>query len=183
LKIKKTIIKDCFVIEPDLFEDARGWFTRVFCDDAFAEIKKDLHFKQINHSYNKKKGTFRGMHYQEPPFAEEKLIRCITGSVIDFILDLRKDSETFLKYIAVELNPKNKTMVFLPKGVAHGFITLDDDTELLYHHTVSYYKDADKGLRFNDPKIDIRLPIEISIISEKDKSYPLLTDNFTGLVI
>lgn len=183
MKIQETIIKNCFIIQPNLIEDERGWFTRVFCDDLFNEIGKDLRFKQINHSFNKQKGTFRGMHYQEPPYSEEKLIRCIAGSVIDFVLDIRKDSETFLKHIAVELSSQNKSMIFLPKGVAHGFLTLSDDTELLYHHTVPFNKQADRGLRFDDPKIDIKLPIEISNISVKDKNYTLLTDNFSGLTI
>lgn len=183
MEIKETIIKDCFVIHPGIIEDERGLFSRVFCDEEFETIRSEIHFKQINHSFNKKKGTFRGMHYQEPPYCEEKLIRCIAGSVIDFVLDLRNGSETFLTYISINLSSCNRSMIYLPKGVAHGFLTLEDDTELIYHHTVSYHKEADRGLRFDDPKINIKLPYEVRCISDKDKNYTLLTQNFSGLTI
>lgn len=183
MKIEKTTIKDCYVIHPDIIEDERGWFMRVFCDQDFNEIKKGIHFKQINHSFNKDKGTFRGMHYQTPPHAEDKLIRCISGGIVDFVLDIRKDSSTFLHHIAVELNPKNKCILFLPKGVAHGFQTTENNTELIYHHTEAYNKTADRGLRYNDPKININLPIPLSVISDKDKNQLLLTNDFYGITI
>lgn len=140
-----------------------------------------VNFVQINHSFNAKKGTFRGMHFQNQPNAEGKLIRCISGGVVDFVVDLRKGSVTFLRWIKVELNSKNRQMIFIPKGCAHGFQTLEDDTELVYHHTVSYRKESDSGVRFDDPLINIKLPLEISMISEKDKSHVLLDVNFKGI--
>ncbi|MFY8165573.1 MAG: dTDP-4-dehydrorhamnose 3,5-epimerase [Sediminibacterium sp.] len=183
MKIEETEIQGCYTIQPTIVQDERGWFMRTFCEEQFAEIGKEIHFTQMNHSFNYKKGTFRGMHYQTPPFAEEKLIRCISGAVIDYVLDLRKNSATYLKYIALELSATNRTMIFLPKGVAHGFQTLQDNTELVYHHTVSYNKDFDGGLRFDDPKINITLTLPLSIISDKDKSYELISNEFTGIEV
>ena len=121
------------------------------------------------------------MHYQLPPHSEGKLIRCIKGSVVDFFLDIRKGSDTFLKYDKIELSAENRIMIYLSEGVAHGFMTLEDNTELIYHHTESYHKEADRGIRFNDPKVDIELPFEIKVISEKDQNYPLLSNNFKGI--
>lgn len=183
MNFESTNIKDCYIIHPNIFQDERGWFMRVFCDELFFEIKKNIHIKQINHSFNNIKGTFKGMHYQTPPFAEEKLVRCISGAVADFTLDLRENSPTFLKHLKIELSAKNKSMIFIPKGVAHGFQTLENNTELIYHHTAEYNKDADQGLRYDDPRVKISLPLPISIISEKDKNFKLLTNNFNGLII
>jgi dTDP-4-dehydrorhamnose 3,5-epimerase len=182
MHFKETEIKDCFLIKPEAFKDERGWFARVFCQYEFNRaLKKEVQFVQINHSFNAKKGTFRGMHYQVMPYSEEKLIRCISGRVLDFILDLREDSSTFLKWIYIELSAENQHLVFLPKGVAHGFQTLEDNTELIYHHTVAYHKDADRGILFSDPLVNIELPLPISLISEKDCNYDLLNNNFKGI--
>lgn len=180
---ERTIIDGCYLVKPILFNDDRGWFARFFCDDLFSEIGKNIHFKQINHSFNTYKGTFRGMHYQESPHLEDKLVRCLSGKVLDYVLDIRKDSPTFLKHISVELNTENKTMIFIPKGLAHGFQTLEDNTELLYHHTKEYCKGSDRGLRYNDPKININLSLPLRMISEKDKNYQLITNDFKGITI
>ena len=183
MKFLKTNIEGCFVIEPNLMEDNRGGFFRSFCKEEFHEHVGAVDFAQMNHSINLKKGTFRGLHYQQPPYAEEKLIRCVKGKLIDFFLDIREGSPTFLKYGKIELSTANRKMIYICKGIAHGFITLENNTELLYHHTEKYNKEADRGIRYNDPKVMLKLPIEISVVSDKDLNYPLLTEEFKGIVI
>ena len=181
MKIEKTLISGCYVIHAEPLEDERGWFARTFCEKELFPYTGELKFVQINHSYNKRAGTFRGMHYQAFPFVDSKLIRCINGSAIDIIADLRAGSPTFLKYITIEISRENRNMVFLPKGTVHGFQTLADDTELIYHHTVSYHPELDCGIRYNDPLLDIKLPNSISIISVKDQTYKLLDKEFKGI--
>ncbi len=181
MKFNATEFEGCFVIEPQLISDERGWFSRVFCQEEALPFMGALKFVQINHSFNTKKGTFRGMHYQVSPYKEAKLIRCISGAVLDFVLDIRENSPTFLKWISIELSAKNRRMIFIPEGCAHGFQTLEDNSELIYHHTVFYNKDADRGILYNDPLVNIKLPIETSIISDKDKNYLLLDQNFKGI--
>ena len=182
MKFHKTNIEGCFIIDPDIIEDDRGGFFRVFCKDEFRDhLGEEISFTQINHSINNKKGTFRGMHYQNPPYCEGKLIRCVAGKVVDYFLDLRKGSPTFLKYSEVELSSENNKMIYLCKGVAHGFFTLEDHTALIYHHTESYHKDADRAIRYNDPMVNINLPSDVIVISEKDQSHQLLTNNYRGL--
>lgn len=183
MKFNVTSLKGCYTVEPRIMEDDRGWFTRVFCKEEIHPFAGDVNFVQINHSFNRHKGTFRGMHYQEPPHAEEKLIRCIAGAVVDFALDLRKNSPTFLKWIAVELSAANKRMIFIPKGFAHGFQTLQDNSELIYHHTAFYNPKAEKGLNMNDPRIKIELPVSLSVVSDRDKNHPHLDITFSGIEI
>jgi dTDP-4-dehydrorhamnose 3,5-epimerase len=128
----------------------------------------------MNFSFNIRKGTFRGLHFQAPPYEETKLIRCSSGKVFDVALDLRKDSTTYLKYFSCELSQENRMMVLIPEGFAHGFITLEDNSELVYSHTQFYNPSADRGVRYNDESLDIKLPVAITSISEKDKNYPPL---------
>ena len=181
MKFNLTTIEGCFTIQPKIISDDRGWFARVFSEEEALPFLGKLKFVQINHSFNTKKGTFRGMHYQVQPYADGKLIRCIAGAVIDFVLDIRKNSPTFLKWISVDLSAKNHNMIFIPEGCAHGFQSLAENTELIYHHTTAYLKEADRGIRFDDPMVKIILPMEISMISEKDKNYEMLTPNFKGI--
>lgn len=183
MKFLKTNINGCFIIEPKLIEDNRGSFFRTFCEEMFKDNIEGVYFKQMNHSINHLKGTFRGMHYQSPPHAEGKLIRCVKGKVIDFYLDVREGSPTFLHYGKEELSADNKKMIYLCKGIAHGFLTVEDNSELIYHHTESYSKEAERGIRFSDPKLGFELPFPIEVISEKDINYPFLTNNFTGIKI
>jgi dTDP-4-dehydrorhamnose 3,5-epimerase len=183
MKFHKTAFEGCYTIEPDIHEDERGWFTRVFCAREVKSYFGDLNLVQTNHSFNSKKGTFRGLHYQEAPFADAKLVRCIAGSVIDIVVDLRPDSLTFMRHLTAELSARNRTLIFLPKGMAHGFQTLEDNTELIYQHSEFYVSSADKGLRYDDPKLSLTLPCEISAISEKDKNYPLLKNDFKGIAV
>jgi len=121
------------------------------------------------------------MHFQKPPYSEGKLIKCVRGSVLDTFLDIRKGSPTFLEYEQIELSEENKKMIYLCKGIAHGFLTLEDNTDLLYHHTEFYNKHADNGIRYDDPVVEISLPVIPSIISNKDQNYSLLTHDFKGI--
>lgn len=183
MKIVSTVIEGCYIITPNVHQDERGWFGRFFCDEEFNSILPNIHFKQMNQSFNIKKGTFRGMHYQDSPYLEEKLVRCVQGSVMDYVLDLRKESSTFMTTMSIELSAKNHQMIFIPKGIAHGFQTLEDNTMLLYHHTVSYVKGYANGIRYNDAKVKIDLALPVSVISEKDAMWELLPDDFKGIEI
>ena len=174
-------LKGAFSVQPEFLPDERGGFMRTFCKKEFDLIGFNKDFLQINHSFNNTKATLRGMHFQVSPYSEDKLIRCIAGSVFDVIVDIRKDSPTFLKWFSIELSAKNKTMILIPEGFAHGFQTLEDNTELLYHHTNYYEKAAESGILYNDELTGIQWPLKISVISEKDKNYPPLTVNFKGL--
>ena len=170
-----------YLIEPVLFGDERGWFARTYCKNEFAEIGHIKEWVQMNHSFTNTKGTIRGMHYQLPPFSEIKLVRCISGAVYDVIIDLRKASATYLQWYGVELSAKNKKMIYIPEGFAHGFQTLSADAELIYHHSQFYAPGVEGGIRYNDPKLNIEWPLEVSVISERDKQLALLDDNFKGL--
>lgn len=181
LKINNTEIQGLYVINLDPIKDNRGFFVRSFCKKEFYEIKKDISFVQLNHSYSNHQGTIRGMHYQIPPFSEIKLIRCIKGSVLDVVVDLRKGSKTFLKWHSELLTESNMTMIYVPEGFAHGFQTLEDNCEMLYLHTEFYNKNYECGLRFDDPKINIPFNTNKYIISDKDKSYKFIDDNFQGV--
>lgn len=142
-------------------------------------MKKE--FVQINQSINYIKGTFRGFHYQKPPYTDEKLIRCINGSVIDIVLDIRKKSKTYMKYFSTELTSENRKMLYVPSGFAHGFITLEDNTQLIYQHTAYYEPNQEASINYMDPSINLRLPIDIEVISEKDKNVPFINSEFKGL--
>jgi len=179
---QETGLKGCFVIKCNSYADIRGTFNKYYDLNEFSNHKLAFDIKQVNHSINLFRGTFRGLHYQNYPYNESKLIRCIKGAVLDFAVDLRKDSSTFLKYFSLELTEENCLMVLIPKGFAHGFITLKDKSELLYLHSGEYNIDADSGIRYNDPKINLKLPaIEIQSISEKDNNLPYIDNNFIGL--
>ena len=170
-----TNLKGSYVIELSPLGDSRGWFARTFCKEEFNEIGHTGEWVQMNHSFTKERGTIRGMHFQIPPHAEEKLVRCIAGSVFDVIVDLREDSETHLKWFGTELSADNKKMMYVPKGFAHGFQTLNTNVELLYAHTAFYQPEYESGLRFNDPVLNIEWPIEMTHISDRDRNHGLLT--------
>jgi dTDP-4-dehydrorhamnose 3,5-epimerase len=176
----KEMIEGIYTLEPTVLEDNRGHFFRTFCMEEM-EVFFQKPFVQMNQSFNKKAGTFRGFHYQKPPFEEGKLIRCINGSVQDIVIDVRENSKTFLQSFSVILSRENKKMIYIPEGCAHGFVTLEDNTELVYQHTNYYNKDADAGINVKDEAIKVTLQTEIEIISEKDKSIKLLDKNFKGI--
>ncbi len=180
LNIKNTNFEGLFIIEPNIFEDNRGSFSRIFCENELSSIL-DFNIKQINHSVTSKRGTIRGLHFQYEPNSEIKMIKCVKGSVFDVVVDIRRNSETFLKVFSIELSEFNNKIIFIPKGFAHGFQTLEDDTELIYLHS-SLYKPSNEGaLNPVDKILDITWPEDISNISEKDKNHPFITDKFKGI--
>ncbi len=181
---EETYLKDAYIVNLEPHTDKRGYFARLYCKDEFNEIGFKKEFVQINQSLNKHKHTFRGFHYQVPPFSETKLIRCVSGGIIDFIIDIRKDSPTFLKSFSVELSERNSRMLLIPDGFAHGFLTLEDNTSILYFHTEFFAPGYDNGLRFSDPELHIDFPFSPEIISEKDLEWPLIKErSFSGLEI
>jgi dTDP-4-dehydrorhamnose 3,5-epimerase len=183
MKFIKTPLKGAFIIELEPFRDERGFFARTFCKREFAAIGHSKEFVQFNHSMTFKKGTLRGMHYQVPPNTEIKLIRCISGRVYDVIIDLRKNSPTFLQYYGVILSAENLKMIYVPEGFAHGFQTLEDNTQLIYHHTAYYTPSDERGLNYNDTILDIKWPLEPKNMSEKDQKYTFINNTFKGIEI
>lgn len=182
MKIIETSIRGAYYWEPVKREDARGYFYRGFCRQELSDAGISMgEIVQINHSFSVKKGTFRGFHYQLPPFAEEKIITCLEGEVLDFVLDLRKGSETFLKHDSVILSEKNNRSVLIPKGCAHGFMTLSDNCKLLYLHTAIYKQEFEGGISISDPLINVMLPLPLEEISERDQHHALLNENFEGI--
>src|SRR5687767_2077839 len=161
--------------------DTRGWFARFYCKDEFKSIGHTGEWVQLNHSFTTEKGALRGMHFQIKPYAEIKMVRCIAGSVYDVIVDLRKDSPTFLKWYGTELSAENKKMLYIPAGFAHGFQTLTNNCELIYHHSEYYTPQAEGGIRYDEPLISIVWPQRVTEISERDLSHPLLNEQFKGL--
>lgn len=168
----ETKLKDAYVIEPERLEDERGFFARTFCEHEFAAHGLCTRFVQCNISFNKRKGTIRGMHYQVAPHAEAKLVRCTMGAIYDVIIDLRPGSPTFAQWVAVELTAQNRRMVYVPEGLAHGFQTLEDNTEVFYQMSEFYHPECARGVRWNDPAFGIKWPLTPVIISARDQSYP-----------
>ena len=177
----ETALKGSFIIDLNLFQDERGWFARTYCKNEFEQIGHVKEWVQLNHSFTKQKGTIRGMHYQMSSFAEIKLVRCISGKIYDVIIDMRKDSPTFLQWTGVELSAENKRMLYIPEGFAHGFQALSDDCELIYHHSQFYTPNVEAGIRYNDPKININWSLPLTSISKRDEEHPLLDNNFKGI--
>lgn len=175
-----TVLAGTFIIEPNIFADERGWFTRFYCKNDFKEIGHNKEWVQLNHSSTDKKGTIRGMHFQIHPFREIKMVKCIAGIVYDVIIDLRKDSPTFLKWFGVELSGKSKKMLYIPEGFAHGFQCLEDNCELIYHHSEFYKPGSEGGIKYNDPLIKIEWPLPVTVLSTRDESHPSLNENFKG---
>lgn len=167
----ETKLKGAFIIELELKSDYRGFFAREWCADEFMQHGLTNTLCQCNLSHNIYKNTLRGMHYQIEPYQEDKMVRCIRGAIYDVIIDLRKESPTYKQWVGVELTAENRRMIYIPKGFAHGFVTLIDDTELFYHHSEFHAPDCERGVRYNDPAFNIVWPTAIEIISERDKKY------------
>lgn len=181
MKFIETSFRDLYLIEPNKIEDNRGFLTRIFCKNDFASIHFNDEFVQENLTLTKKKGTFRGFHYQTKPYEEKKLIRCISGKVLDIAIDLREKSETFLECYCVELNSSRLNMILIPEGFAHGFQTLTDNCLMLYLHTNFYSAKYEQGINVKDPMIKFSLEMPIIEISERDKNHIFLTSNFNGI--
>jgi dTDP-4-dehydrorhamnose 3,5-epimerase len=169
---KETKLPGAFVLEPEKLVDERGFFARSWCQREFEKQSLNPHLAQCNISFNIQKGTLRGMHYQVRPFEEAKLVRCTRGALYDVIVDLRPDSPARGGYIGVILDADNRKMLYVPEGFAHGFLTLEDNTEVFYQMSEFYAPDQARGFRYNDPLFAIDWPREVCVISERDRSYP-----------
>ncbi len=173
MKFKTTKIKGLLVIDPDKFSDERGYFLKSFEKTVFLEQGINMNITQANHSFNKLKGTIRGMHMQINPFQEDKIIQCIKGKIFDVAIDLRKYSNTYGKWYGEELSEENKKIFYIPEGFAHGFQTLMDNSEVFYFMSGHYSRNHEVGFRWNDPYFDITWPMEPTVIAEKDRKWPL----------
>ena len=181
--LKQTSLSGVIVSESQLFSDQRGFFKRLFCEKELSIIWGERQIVQINQSLTKNVGAIRGMHFQHPPYAEMKLVRCLKGKVWDVAIDLRAGSATFLKWHAEELSPDNSRMLVIPEGCAHGFQVLEENSELLYLHSASYCSEAEGGVPYNDPRLNIEWPLEIADISDRDLMHPLINPEFQGILL
>ena len=168
----ETELKGAYIIEIEKLTDQRGFFARSWCQNEFKDHGLTTRLVQANVSYNKKTGTLRGMHYQLSPYEETKLVRCTRGSIYDVIIDLRQDSLTYTQWIGVELTAENYNMLYVPKNFAHGFITLEDNTEITYQVSQFYTPGSERGIRWDDPAFGIDWPMKVKVISDKDKNWP-----------
>jgi dTDP-4-dehydrorhamnose 3,5-epimerase len=168
----ETDLQGVYLIDLTPHQDERGFFARSWCQREFREHGLNPNLVQCNISYNKSKGTMRGMHLQLPPFAEAKLVRCTRGSIYDVIIDLRSGSDSYLQWLGVELSASNYKMLYIPEGFAHGFQTLEDDTEVFYQMSEFYSPECSRGLRWNDRAFGIKWPLAVSVISARDDSLP-----------
>lgn len=177
MNIVKTDIEDVIIIEPKVFGDHRGWFTETYSKNKFQELGIDIEFVQDNHSMSAQKGTLRGLHFQLNPKAQTKLIRCTKGKILDVAVDLREGSPTYKKWIAVELTEENKKQLLVPKGFAHGFLTLTEDVEVQYKVDEYYSPENDRSIRFDDPEIGVVWGVDNPVLSDKDLNAPLLKES------
>jgi dTDP-4-dehydrorhamnose 3,5-epimerase len=174
VKFSETDLKGAFVVELEAHVDERGFFARSFCARDFEAQGLNPVVAQCNISYNKQAGTLRGMHFQAPPVSETKLVRCTRGAIYDVILDLRPDSPTYLQHVALELSAENRKALYIPAMFAHGFLTLVDDTEVEYQMGEFYTPGYGRGLRYDDPVLNIQWPMDVRVISEQDKAWGLV---------
>ena len=174
MKFQPAPLAGAYLIELALLEDERGFFARSFCQNEFRAHGLDTVVAQSNVSFNRKRGTLRGLHYQAEPHAEAKVVRCTRGAIWDVIVDLREGSPTRWRWHALELNAENRLAFYVPEGFAHGFQTLADDSEVLYQMSEFYHPDLARGLRWDDPKIGIRWPLPDPVLSPRDRAYALL---------
>ncbi|MFS8930195.1 dTDP-4-dehydrorhamnose 3,5-epimerase [Cupriavidus taiwanensis] len=181
MNIEATPIEGVMVVTSQAFADHRGAFQRLYCDKELADVLGGRHIVQANHSRTAQVGAVRGMHYQLPPHAEMKLVRCLRGRVWDVAVDLRQGSPTFLRRHAVELSAENGRMFVIPEGCAHGFQVLEPESELLYLHTAHYAPQAEGGVRHDDPQLGIEWPLPVADLSQRDRSHPLLTSDYSGI--
>lgn len=173
MKFKATKLKGAFIIEMELIRDSRGFFARAWCQKEFEEHGLKPYIAQANITLSREKGTLRGMHCQAAPYQEVKVVRCIKGAVFDVIIDLRPDSPTYREWFGIELTESNCKMLYVPEDFAHGYQTLEQNTEVFYQVSQCYFPESERGMRWNDPQFGIRWPLtENLVISEKDKKWP-----------
>ncbi|WP_112182162.1 MULTISPECIES: dTDP-4-dehydrorhamnose 3,5-epimerase [Paraliobacillus] len=177
MKVIETKLSGVKVIEPSVFGDHRGWFMETYSETKFKEAGIDIDFVQDNQSFSATKGTLRGLHYQLDPKAQTKLVRCTQGSIFDVAVDIRKESPSYGEWFGIELSAENKKQLLVPKGFAHAFMTLTENSEVQYKVDEGYAPECDRGIRWDDPTINVTWPIEITpVLSEKDEKAPLLED-------
>lgn len=177
MDIIKTDIKDVCIIESQVFGDKRGWFMETYSGAKFSEIGININFKQDNQSFSAQKGTLRGLHFQLEPKAQTKLVRCTKGKILDVAVDIRAGSPTYKKWVAVELSEENKKQLLIPKGFAHGFLTLTEEAEVQYKVDEYYAPECDRSIRFDDSEIGVEWGISNPVLSKKDMGAPLLKDS------
>ncbi|HJV08806.1 MAG TPA: dTDP-4-dehydrorhamnose 3,5-epimerase [Acidimicrobiales bacterium] len=172
MRFTETKVAGAFLIEPEPIADERGFFARTWCREEFADHGLTPELAQANLSFNHRRGTLRGLHYQAAPHAEAKLVRVTRGAIWDLALDLRRDSPTYLAWFGAELSDANRQMLYVPEGCAHGFLTLTDEAEVAYQMSAPYAPQAARGVRFDDPAFGIEWPGEVVVINERDRTYP-----------
>lgn len=177
MKLIDTGIEDLFIIEPQVFGDNRGWFMESWSQKKMEDLGLFYNFVQDNHSFSAVKGTLRGLHFQKGESAQAKLVRCVKGAVLDVAVDLRKNSKTYKKWVSCVLSAENKKQFLIPRGFAHGFLTLTDDVEFVYKADNYYDPKSDRNIIWNDPEINVEWGIENPILSEKDKNAPTLSES------
>ena len=174
MNVTLTKLQGVLILEPKVFGDARGWFMETWSARKFQAAGLTMEFVQDNQSYSAQRGTLRGLHYQTAPFAQSKLVRCTRGKLLDVAVDIREGSETFAQWVAVELTAENKKQLLIPRGFAHGFLTLTDDVEIQYKADNFYAPDCDGNIRWDDPEIKIDWPFAPTILADKDAKAPTL---------
>ena len=177
MEVIETKINDLLILEPQIFEDDRGWFMETYSYKKLKDNDIDINFVQDNHSLSMDKGTLRGLHFQINPKAQTKLIRCTKGEILDVAVDLRVGSPTYKEWVSIELTADNKKQLLIPKGFAHGFLTLTDNVEVQYKVDEYYAPEYDRSVLYNDPELGVNWPVNEPILSDKDKNAPLLKDS------
>jgi dTDP-4-dehydrorhamnose 3,5-epimerase len=172
----ETELRGVFVIEPERFEDERGFFAQSFTQRDFERHGLNPRVAECNISYNRRRGTLRGMHFQAAPRAQAKLVRCTAGAIYDVAIDLRRESPTFARWVGVELTAASRRLIYVPEGCAHGYLTLADDTEVFYQVSDVYAPESAGGVRWDDPAFGVRLPVAVEVINERDRTY----EDFAG---
>jgi len=175
MNVTKTKLEGVYIVEPQVFHDERGWFMETYSKIKLPEIETE--FVQDNHSLSTQKGVLRGIHFQNHPYSQAKLVRCTSGAVMDYAIDLRKGSPTYKQWVGVELSAENKKMLFIPQGFGHAFLTLTDNVEFQYKVDNYYNKESDRSIRFEDPELNIDWVIDNPTLSEKDRNAPLLCES------
>ena len=168
----RTKLEGAYIIEIEKHGDERGFFSRSWCNKELEDHGLNSKMVQANIGFSLKKGTLRGLHFQMPPYQEVKVVRCTMGAIFDVIVDLRPDSPTYKQWVSVELNSENRKMIYVPEGFAQGYVTLTDNTEMCYNTSQFYAPDFARGVRYDDPSFSIKLPIDVTVISKADKSWP-----------
>ncbi len=180
-KVKKLNFDGLFILERKSIGDERGFLSRIWCSKEMKEVGWKNEIAQINHTYNQKRGTIRGLHFQKTPHQEKKLVTCIRGAIWDVVVDVRPNSSTFLHWHSEELSDQNMKALMIPEGFAHGYQTLTDDVELFYCHSEFFHESSERGLNPQDPELSIDWPLKISSISSRDLDHPLISKTFKGV--